>query len=66
MTERHCNHWVPIIHESTVASPGGCVGQSKDRKDLEKYRGKRISECVCYTCPHNTLVLGYGYDGQGA
>lgn len=42
---------------SLIASPGHCKAVDNDHV---------ISECVCYTCPKNTLTLGYGYNGQGA
>ena len=69
---RHCEHWVISPNKAEVervhlmASPGCCVGQGTGKRDLKKYRGRYISECVCYTCPHNTLVLGQGFNGQGA
>ena len=49
----------------SIASPGACLGQPY-HQDLNKYRGKTISECICYTCPHNTLPMGQGFNGQGA
>lgn len=28
-------------------------------------KSKTIDPCVCYTCEHNTMIFGYGFNGQG-
>ena len=75
---RHCYHWYsdemefgvfmddlkeidPKMYDvyRLMTSPGSC------KKKKSKHPYAIISECICYTCPHNTLVLGLGFNGQG-
>lgn len=56
--------WKFVDRMDLLASPGWCEAQ---HKRLNKHRGQILSECVCYTCPFNTLQMGchcYAVDGQ--
>ena len=61
---RHSNPTKPLPNKAfdvLHSSPGTCDLSINNSGVMEV-----VSECRCYTCPKNTLVLGQGFNGQGA
>ena len=78
---RHCENWNVLEREvldywldnkinpvdghqldTLLTSPGWCGLKHRDSSSECIVK----SECICYTCPHNSLPMGQGFNGQGA
>ena len=78
MIDRNCDHWASVHNGYIKYDPKTCSDEDIEKFESDygwclcsKRTGhsktfKLEHVAICYTCKHNSLIMGYGFNNQGA